>query len=68
MTTNVNGPTANVYGAEFALQHIFGGSGFGVQANATLVGTNKPYNPAGPDGKRFCRHGSGQLRQPGRLL
>ena len=42
----VNGPTANVYGAEFAVQHVFGDSGWGVQANATVVGTNKPYNPA----------------------
>jgi iron complex outermembrane receptor protein len=41
----VNGPTANVYGAEFAVQHVFDDSGFGVQANATLVGTNKPYDP-----------------------
>jgi len=45
VTTNVNGPTANVYGAEFAVQHMFDTSGFGFQANATLVGTNKPYNP-----------------------
>ena len=45
VSTNVNGPTANVYGVEFALQHMFAGSGFGFQANATLVGTGKPYNP-----------------------
>ncbi len=45
ISTNVNGPTANVYGAEFAVQHVFGTSGFGVQANATLVGTDKPYDP-----------------------
>jgi iron complex outermembrane receptor protein len=45
VTTNVNGPTANVYGAEIAIQHVFGESGFGFQANATLVGTNKPYDP-----------------------
>jgi TonB-dependent receptor len=45
VSTNVNGPTANVYGVEFAVQHVFGSSGFGFQANATLVGTNKPYNP-----------------------
>ncbi len=45
VSTNVNGPTANVYGAEFAVQHMFANSGFGFQANATLVGTNKPYNP-----------------------
>jgi TonB-dependent receptor len=45
VTTNVNGPVANVYGAEIAIQHVFGDSGFGFQANATLVGTNKPYDP-----------------------
>lgn len=44
VSTNVNGPTANVYGAEFALQHVFGDTGFGFQANATLAGTNKPYD------------------------
>jgi TonB-dependent receptor len=44
VSTNVNGPTANVYGAEFALQHVFADTGFGFQANATLVGTNKPYD------------------------
>ena len=27
------------------MQHVFGDSGFGFQANATVVGTNKPYNP-----------------------
>ncbi len=45
VSTYVNGPTANVYGAEFAIQHVFGDSGFGFQANATLVGTDKPYDP-----------------------
>ena len=45
VSTNVNGPAANVYGAEFAVQHVFEETGFGFQANATLVGTNKPYNP-----------------------
>jgi TonB-dependent receptor len=45
VTTSVNGPAANVYGAEFAVQHLFDDSGFGFQANATLVGTDTPYNP-----------------------
>jgi len=45
VSTSVNGPAANIYGAEFAIQHLFGDSGFGFQANATLVGTDKPYNP-----------------------
>ncbi|HWA31163.1 MAG TPA: TonB-dependent receptor [Rhizomicrobium sp.] len=44
-STFVNGPTANVYGVEFALQHVFSDTGFGVQANATIVNTNKPYDP-----------------------
>ncbi|MDB5740519.1 MAG: hypothetical protein JWP16_1559 [Alphaproteobacteria bacterium] len=44
VSTNVNGPTANVYGAEFALQHVFGDTGFGFQANATLAGNDKPYD------------------------
>jgi len=45
LSTFVNGPTANVYGAEFALQHVFGDSGFGGQVNATVVQTNRPYDP-----------------------
>ncbi|MEI9995268.1 MAG: TonB-dependent receptor [Rhizomicrobium sp.] len=45
LTAPVNGPSAKVYGLELALQHVFDDSGWGFQANATLVGTNKPYNP-----------------------
>ncbi|HVW73259.1 MAG TPA: TonB-dependent receptor [Rhizomicrobium sp.] len=45
VSTNVNGPSANVYGAEFAIQHVFGDTGFGFQLNGTVVGTNKPYDP-----------------------
>ncbi|HVW73256.1 MAG TPA: TonB-dependent receptor [Rhizomicrobium sp.] len=45
VSTNVNGPTANIYGAEFAIQHVFGDTGFGFQLNGTLVGTDKPYDP-----------------------
>jgi len=45
VSTNINGPTANVYGAEFAIQHVFDDSGFGFQLNGTVVGTNKPYDP-----------------------
>lgn len=32
-----NNKEAKIYGAEFAVQHFFGESGFGVQANYTLV-------------------------------
>lgn len=33
----VNNTEAKIYGAEFAVQHFFGDTGFGVQANYTLV-------------------------------
>jgi iron complex outermembrane recepter protein len=45
VTTNVNGPSAEVRGIELAVQHTFWDTGFGLQANATFVSTNKPYNP-----------------------
>lgn len=45
LTQPINGPTANVYGFELALQHVFGDTGFGFQLNGTVVGTNKPFNP-----------------------
>lgn len=44
ITSQVNGPSAQVRGFEFAVQHVFGDSGFGLQANATFVNTNRPYN------------------------
>jgi iron complex outermembrane recepter protein len=42
VTTQVNGPSAEVRGVEVAVQHVFGDSGFGLQADATVVDTNKP--------------------------
>jgi len=45
VSSYVNGPAANVYGAEVALQHVFGDTGFGLQANGTVVTSNKPYDP-----------------------
>jgi TonB-dependent receptor len=45
VSANVNGPTADVYGAEVGWQHVFGDTGFGFQLNGTVVGTNKPYDP-----------------------
>jgi len=45
ITAPVNGPSAEVRGIELGVQHMFGDTGFGFQANATLVGTNKPYDP-----------------------
>lgn len=37
MSSPVNNREAKLYGAEFAGQHFFGDSGFGVQANYTIV-------------------------------
>jgi TonB-dependent receptor len=45
VTSQVNGPSAEVRGVELGVQHMFWDSGFGLQANATFVGTNKPYDP-----------------------
>lgn len=36
-STPDNAKAAKIYGAEFAVQHFFGESGFGVQANYTIV-------------------------------
>lgn len=44
VTQQVNGPNATVRGVELALQHVFGDTGFGFQANATFVNTNKKYD------------------------
>ncbi len=50
----VNGPEADVRGVEIALQHVFGNSGFGVQANATLVDTNRKFPTADTSGTAFA--------------
>jgi iron complex outermembrane receptor protein len=44
ITTYVNGPSAQVRGLELGFQQVFGDTGFGLQANGTLVGSNAPYN------------------------
>ncbi len=44
VSARVNGPDATVNGFEIAWQHVFGDSGFGFNANATFVDTNKPYD------------------------
>lgn len=44
VSQRVNGPDATVDGFEFAWQHVFGDTGFGFNANVTLVDTDKPYN------------------------
>ncbi len=42
-----NGKEAKIYGAEFAVQHFFGDTGFGVQANYTLVRGDVGFNNEG---------------------
>ena len=37
VTTTTNAEEGSLYGLEFAVQHLFGESGWGIQANATLV-------------------------------
>jgi iron complex outermembrane recepter protein len=44
VSQRVNGPSAIVRGVEIAWQQVFGDSGFGFNANATFVDTNRPYD------------------------
>jgi len=46
VTSQVNGPSAEVRGIELAWQYSIGDTGFGFQSNATFVSTNKPYDPS----------------------
>ena len=54
VSRNVNGPDATVRGVELAWQHVFGDSGFGFNANATFVETNKPYDRTNLDVSGFA--------------
>jgi iron complex outermembrane recepter protein len=54
ITLQVNGADADVRGVEIALQHVFGNSGFGFQANATLVSTNRKFPTNSTDGSAFA--------------
>ncbi|HVY22999.1 MAG TPA: TonB-dependent receptor [Steroidobacteraceae bacterium] len=44
ISTQVNGASFRVNGIELSLQHIFGDSGFGFEANATFVNSDHKYN------------------------
>ena len=44
VTSQINGPSAEVRGIELAWQYSIGDTGFGFQTNATFVSTNKPYD------------------------
>jgi len=43
--SDVNGPTADVDGIEISVQHDFTGTGFGINANATFVNTDRELDP-----------------------
>lgn len=53
INAKINGPEATVKGVEIALQHVFGDSGFGFSANATLPSSNRPYDPTNVSGGSF---------------
>ena len=44
VSQRVNGPDATIDGFELAWQHVFGETGFGFNANITLVDTDRPYD------------------------
>ncbi|WP_225205002.1 TonB-dependent receptor [Novosphingobium huizhouense] len=50
----VNGPDGVVRGVEIAWQQVFGESGFGFTANATLVSTNRKFDPKDISGSAFA--------------
>lgn len=53
-----NGKEAKIHGAEFAVQHFFGETGFGVQANYTIVRGDVAFdNMADPDITQFFLSG-----------
>ena len=54
INAKVNGPNATVRGVEIAWQQVFGDTGFGFQANATLVDTNRKFDTSDISGKAFA--------------
>ncbi|HWK49449.1 MAG TPA: TonB-dependent receptor [Steroidobacter sp.] len=55
VTSPVNNKDANIYGWEFGGQHFFGRSGFGIQANYTIVKGDVSFNDAGdPNVNQFA--------------
>jgi len=57
-TSYVNAQSANLHGAEINWQHMFGNSGFGIQANYTYVKSGLTYNDSGI-GDQFALVGLG---------
>ena len=58
ITSYSNQKDARIRGLEFNVQHMFGNSGFGVQANYTYVNSNLKYDNAGV-GEQFALEGLG---------
>jgi iron complex outermembrane receptor protein len=54
INARVNGPEATVRGLELAWQHVFGDSGFGFNANATIVDTNRDFDSSDISGGAFA--------------
>lgn len=54
MTSPVNNHEAKIYGAEFAGQHFFGDTGFGVMANYTLVKGDVHFTNTDLDANQFA--------------
>ena len=50
----VNNREAKIYGAEFAGQHFFGETGFGIMANYTVVRGDVKFNNLNPDANQFA--------------
>lgn len=50
----INGPDGVVKGVEIAWQHVFGDTGFGFNANATLVKTNRNFDTSDISGAAFA--------------
>jgi TonB-dependent receptor len=50
----INGSEATVKGVELAVQHVFGESGFGFTANATIPSSNRPYNASDVSSNGFA--------------
>ncbi|MEO8373735.1 MAG: TonB-dependent receptor, partial [Sphingomonas bacterium] len=54
INAKINGSEATVKGVEIALQHVFGDSGFGFSANATIPSSNRPYDATNVSGGSFA--------------
>ena len=54
VTSQINGPSAEVRGIELAWQYTIGDTGFGFQTNATFVSTNRPFDQSNRTQSEFA--------------